>query len=134
MAGRWRIDRRLRVVAALVAAAVLLVVGGYTVYALVPGSDDLLHPSRSLDCRTPAFQYGWAYEAINYDRASDADLRPVPPVQRDPNWTCGGRPGPAGDVVVTSDGIRLAGWYIPAANGLGPTGPTIVLVPGRSSN
>ena len=31
-----------------------------------------------------------------------------------------------GDQVVTEDGIPIAGWYIPAGNGAGPTAPTIV--------
>jgi pimeloyl-ACP methyl ester carboxylesterase len=36
--------------------------------------------------------------------------------------------------VVTSDGIPIAGWYVPAANGIGPTGPTVVLVHGWDAN
>jgi pimeloyl-ACP methyl ester carboxylesterase len=30
--------------------------------------------------------------------------------------------------------VRLAGWYVPATNGIGPTGPTVVLVHGWGSN
>lgn len=112
----------------------MLVVVGYTAYALVPGSDDLLHPPRSLDCRTPAVEYGWSYEAINYEARSDSALQPVPPSKANPGWTCEGTLARAGDAVVTNDGIRLAGWYVPAARGPGPTGPTVLLVPGRSSN
>jgi uncharacterized protein len=33
--------------------------------------------------------------------------------------------------VLTRDGARLAGWYIPAAADIGPTGPTIVLAHGQ---
>ena len=40
----------------------------------------------------------------------------------------------AGSEVVTDDGIRIAGWYIPAANGAGPTAPTVVLVHGFHAN
>src|SRR3990172_8343971 len=35
---------------------------------------------------------------------------------------------PAGTGVVASDGVGIAGWYIPAASGSGPTGPTVVIV------
>ena len=41
----------------------------------------------------------------------------------------------AGDALVSADGeTRLAGWYVPAANGIGPEGPTIVLVHGFAAN
>jgi pimeloyl-ACP methyl ester carboxylesterase len=43
-------------------------------------------------------------------------------------------PPSAGDEVVSSDGVRLAGWYVPAAGGIGPTGPTIVIAPGWTSS
>ena len=36
--------------------------------------------------------------------------------------------------MVTADGVRIAGWYVPAANGIGPTGPTVVLMHGFSGN
>ncbi|HEX8026063.1 MAG TPA: alpha/beta hydrolase, partial [Candidatus Limnocylindrales bacterium] len=40
----------------------------------------------------------------------------------------------AGAEVMTSDGIRLAGWYVPAASGVGPTGPTLLIVHGWKSS
>lgn len=124
---------RLQTVGIVVGLIAVLGFGGFTLYAVVIGSDDLLHPGRILDCRTPATEYGWTYEAINYDIATDAALRPVPPVAPSTTWTCDGTPAPAGTEVVTSDGKRLAGWYIPAAT-LGPTDPTILLVHGRGAN
>jgi len=124
---------RLRTTVIVVGLVAAFGFGGFTTYAVVIGSDDLLHPGKILDCRTPATAYGWEYEAINYDLASDAALRPVPPTEAEPNWTCDGTPAPAGTEVVSSDGIRLAGWYI-AAPALDPTGPTILLVHGRGSN
>lgn len=47
---------------------------------------------------------------------------------------CASQGTKAGSAVITSDGVGIAGWYIPAANGVGPTGPTIVLVHGWSAN
>jgi dienelactone hydrolase len=116
----------------------------FTGYVGWVGSDDFLDPPRSEDCRTPSVQFGWAYEAINYDVASDADLRPGRRTEDGgQRWTCrrDGQAGdavatgaPAGSDVITSDGVRIAGWYVPAASGVGPTGPTLVVVHGRSSN
>ncbi len=132
-ARRWASRHRIRAIVALVVALAVVGFVGFTGYAVVAGSDDLLHPYRSPDCRTPAVQYGWAYEAINYDPASDRTL--APRFDEDTKaWVCDRPAGPALGAVVTSDGIHLAGWYIPAASGAGPTGPTILLVPGRSSN
>lgn len=132
-ARQWAFRHRLRVGLALLAAVTALGFVAVTGYGVVIGSDTLLHPARSLDCRTPASLYGWAYETVNYDPASDQLLEP----RYDENakqWVCDQPPSPALDRVVTSDGIRLAGWYVPAVNATGPTGPTILLVPGRSSN
>jgi pimeloyl-ACP methyl ester carboxylesterase len=93
------------------------------------------HPAAALDCRTPAMAYGWAYEAINYDIAADQGLAPAR-VTNDgvTSWVCGGTPAPAGNAVVTSDGIHLAGWYVPAANGAGAAAPTVLLVHGWKAN
>lgn len=103
--------------------AVLLVAVGYTTYAGLEGSGQLLHPDRRVsDCRTPA-TLGWEYEAINYDQASDTATS-----------SCPGTWAPAGNEVVTPDGIRVAGWYIPAADDIGPEGPTVLLSHGHGSN
>ncbi len=75
---------------------------------------------------TPASEFGWEYEAINYDIEDDARrLR-----ERRGTSGCAPHEEPPGSEVVTSDGIRIAGWFIPAANDIGPGGPTIVLVHG----
>lgn len=78
-------------------------------------------------CQTPA-ALGWTYEAVNYDIALDERL----PVDN-PDWLndCSERgSGTAGTAVVSRDGVRLAGWYVPAGNGAPPTAPTVVVVHG----
>ena len=83
--------------------------------------------ARSTDCRTPDVLFGWTYEAINYDIEDDAALKAANPDMRD----CTSQGEVAGDALISFDGVtRLAGWYIPAASGAGPTAPTIVLVHG----
>lgn len=86
-------------------------------------------------CFTPEMYAGWAYEAVNYDPALDATL----PQDTDGDGDleeedCGDLRGTAGTEIVTDDGIRIAAWYIPAANGIGPHGPTILLVHGNPAN
>jgi pimeloyl-ACP methyl ester carboxylesterase len=85
---------------------------------------------RSRDCRTPTEIAGWPYEAINYPVEDDERLRADNSDMED----CANQGLTAGDEVVTSDGIRIAGWYVPAGNGTGPTAPTIVLVHGYGGN
>ncbi len=36
--------------------------------------------------------------------------------------------------LVSSDGVRLAGWYIPAGSGMGPDGPTVILAHANEGN
>jgi pimeloyl-ACP methyl ester carboxylesterase len=126
--------RRVRPIATLalgLAGALVLAVGiGYTAYVAAVGSEGLIHPTGNPDCRTPLVRYGWAYEAINYDIADDAVLRNANPNMED----CSSQGATAGTEVVTSDGIRIAGWYIPAANGTAATGATVVLVHGFAAN
>ncbi|MBI3747460.1 MAG: alpha/beta fold hydrolase, partial [Chloroflexi bacterium] len=81
-------------------------------------------------CDTPASRFGWSYEAINYDLADDARLAAENP---DPA-KCRSQGTVAGSEVVTSDGVPIAGWYIPSARRLGPTGPTVIVVHGWKSN
>ncbi len=125
--GRRRWLRR-----AVIAVAVLALVGfvGYTGFVGVVGADTLLHPVGNVDCRTPLDRYGWSYEAINYDAADDAVLRAANPDMT----TCSTQGTSAGTAVVTSDGVGIAGWYIPAASGVGPTGTTVVIVHGWAAN
>lgn len=109
-------------------AAVLVGLVAYFAYVGYEGSRQLTDPpTPTADCRTPATM-GWAYEAINYDIATDAELA----AEADPK-ECARQGAPAGDAVAVGD-VGLAGWYIPASNGAGPTAPTIVVVHGWGSN
>ena len=124
-----RTERRARISerVGFVVAALLVVLVVYLGYVGYEGSRQLTDaPRDSTDCRTPA-AFGWAYEAINYDIATDASMSPDIDFRE-----C--MPGPAGDELTSSDGTRLAGWYIPSASGTGPTGPTVVMVHGWGSN
>jgi pimeloyl-ACP methyl ester carboxylesterase len=111
--------------------AVLLIGAiGYFGYMGWAGSDQLVHPPNpNHDCRTPAV-LGWDYEAINYDQATDADLLAGQPDPRD----CSHQGAEPGDEVVSDDGIRIAGWWIPAGSPIPPDGPTVVLVHGYGDN
>ncbi|HLX35591.1 MAG TPA: alpha/beta fold hydrolase [Candidatus Limnocylindrales bacterium] len=108
----------------------LAVLGGYVTYAGVVGSETFLHPDRDPNCTTPAQAYGWTYEAINYDIADDAKLAAANP---DPTH-CSSQGATAGNLVRSPDGVPIAGWYIPSADGSGPTGPTVILVHGWHGN
>jgi pimeloyl-ACP methyl ester carboxylesterase len=123
-----------RIVKTALAALLALAVGGlalYTAYAGVEGSHRLVgREGTTRDCRTPDIQFGWEYEAINYDLGDDAELKTRNPDLKD----CGYEGALAGDEVVTEDGVRIAGWYIPAADGAGPRAPTVVLVHGFKAN
>ena len=67
----------------LLAAGLALLAGlAYTSYGVVVGSDAIVHPGGSSDCRTPMVRYGWAYEAINYDMADDVLLQRANPTLR----------------------------------------------------
>jgi pimeloyl-ACP methyl ester carboxylesterase len=106
----------------------VVVWGGYSGYV---GSNEVLNsPPAWRHCDTPASRYGWAYEAINYDPADDARLAAGPGGLHD----CASQGSKAGSEVVTEDGIGIAGWYIPAANGAAATAPTFVIAPGWKSN
>ncbi|MDP9244199.1 MAG: alpha/beta hydrolase [Chloroflexota bacterium] len=124
-ARRARVTRWVSIGLALILVAML----AYFSFVGYRGSEELVdRVSGSADCRTPA-SLGWAYEAINYDQAADIAISALP----DPKH-CTTQSGPAGKAVVSADGIRIAGWYIPAAADIGPTGPTVVLVHGSSGN
>ena len=116
-----------------VAAVVLGALGafawaGYSGYL---GSNEVLVSSTSWPhCDNPQSKFGWAYEAINYDIADDARLAAAPGGLTD----CATQGAKAGTDVVTSDGIGIAGWYIPAGSGAAATAPTIIIAPGWKSN
>ena len=125
-----RTERRARITrwVSFAFAAVLVALVTYLGYVGYEGSRQLTDaPVPTADCRTPETM-GWAYEALNYDIATDADL-----ADQADSTSCTRPPTPAGDAV-TADGVRLAGWYVPAGNGAGPTGPTVVLAHGWGSN
>jgi fermentation-respiration switch protein FrsA (DUF1100 family) len=128
----WRGTARIwRILLVGVVAVALVGLAGFTGYLGAIGSQEFVHPAAGWPgCDTPEARFGWDYEAINYDRADDAILAAANPDMAD----CASQGTQAGNEVVTSDGVRLAGWYIPAASGIGPTGPTVVVVPGWKSN
>ena len=120
-----RVSRWLSLGLALILVAML----AYFSFVGYRGSGELVdRVEGAADCRTPAAM-GWAYEAINYDVVLDEAVSALP----DPEH-CTIRSAPAGDAVMTDDGIRIAGWYIPAAGGIGPKGATVVLVHGSDGN
>jgi len=115
-----------RLIGLLVAVAV-----AYFGYMGMEGSHRLVNGFvPNTDCRTPG-QLGIAYEAINYDIATDAEL--AAREQRSPD-DCSAPGAAPGDGLVAGDGMRLAGWYVPAASGAGPEGPTVVLSHGWNDN
>ena len=118
-----------RILVVLIAVAILAL-GGYVGYVAAIGPSGLLHPTPAADCRTPDDRFGWAYEAINYDIADDAVLRAA----NADMTSCANQGAEAGTAVVAADGIPIGGWYIPAANGAGPTATTVVLVHGWGDN
>jgi uncharacterized protein len=94
------------------------------------GSDRLVNgyePNR--DCRTP-LDLGMRYEAINYDITADREL-----AEREADrWSCGSPGAAPGDELVSSDGVGLAGWYVPAAVESRPDGPTVIMSHGWNDN
>jgi pimeloyl-ACP methyl ester carboxylesterase len=114
-----------------VAIIVLLVVLlAYLAWMGYAGSGELVRdPNPSADCRTPESAFGWRYEAINYPRSSDGDLATITD-----RMACPTQGAAAGDRLTASDGTRLAGWYIPAGSGAGPTAATVVLAHDYGAN
>src|SRR5262245_45030734 len=109
---------------------ILIILLAYLGYIGFTGSARLADaPDASTDCRTPAVANGWTYEAINYDASTDAALADFPNPADCPN-----QGEAASTFVVTSDGIHVAGWYIPAGNEVGPEGPTVILAHAYESN
>jgi fermentation-respiration switch protein FrsA (DUF1100 family) len=126
-----RLERRTRVTRWLGAAFGLLLVGLvlYLGYVGYEGSRQLTNADDdSTDCRTPS-ALGWQYEAINYPIGSDALL-----AEQSDQAACAHQGARPGGEVVGPGGVRLAGWYVPAASDIGPTGPTVIVAHGWSSN
>jgi pimeloyl-ACP methyl ester carboxylesterase len=108
-------------------ALVLLV--AYLGYVGYQGSQVFGAHTRSGDCRTPTSAFGWPYEAINYDIATDSDLAAF-----SDRKDCPAQGQPAGSELTASDGTRIAGWFVPAAAGAGPAPPTVVLAHANEGN
>ena len=101
---------------------------GYSGYV---GSTEILDSAKVWEgCDNPMTRFGWTYEAVNYDLADDANLAAA----NNDMSHCASQGTPAGSDVVTSDGVPIAAFYIPAAGGAAATAPTIVIAPGRKSN
>lgn len=111
-------------------ALVVIGVAAYLFFVGFQGSRLLVHPGQSIWCFTPASEYGWEYEAINYEIAEDERLLDAQPDPRN----CDSFGEEPGSEVVTADGIRVAGWYIPAGTDAAPTDPTVVLVHGHGNS
>jgi len=107
-------------------ALVLLV--AYLGWVGYQGSQLFAAHDRSGDCRTPASALGWSYEAINYDIATDQGLDAF--IDR---LSCPSQGEQAGSDLSASDGTRIAGWYVPAAQG-GAAAPTVVLAHAEGAN
>jgi len=114
----------------LVLVGIMILLIAYLGYAGYAGSGQLVEPpDPSTDCRTPASAFGWRYEAINYDIATDDALDGFTDRMHCPEQGL-----PAGDELTASDGTRIAGWYIPAIVGSPGTGATVVLAHGYGDN
>jgi pimeloyl-ACP methyl ester carboxylesterase len=117
----------------VIGVVALLVVAflGYGAYAFVVAGDEYATQVQgAAPCDNPGERFGWAFEPINYDGSAE-------PTALDPSAAkrlCTTARAPAGTEVVSSDGMRIAGWYVPAASGVGPTGPTVVIVHGGKTN
>ena len=123
--GRRR--RRLLVAGALVIVAAF---ASYIAYVGNAAANGLAFPTKAFaHCWTPSTRYGWEYDAINYDKADDLRIAATNPTMED----CA-TPSDAGMAVVSSDGVPVAGWYVPAAADIGTSGPTILLAPGWTSS
>ncbi|MEP6680639.1 MAG: alpha/beta hydrolase [Chloroflexota bacterium] len=123
---------RVRRIARAAVVVVLLLGIAYTTYVGYEASRQAVNVDehRSRDCRTPDLIEGWSYETINYPIEDDAAVRGANADMRN----CASQGVKAGTEVVTSDGIRIAGWYVPAADGSGPQAPTIILVHGYAGD
>jgi pimeloyl-ACP methyl ester carboxylesterase len=106
----------------VVGALVWALVVGYIASTTLMYGDGVKH-----GCPTPAV-LGWAYEAVNYDITLDERL-----ATDNPDWLndCPNHgAGTAGTDVVSSDGVRVAGWYIPSGDGDAASAPTVLIVHG----
>ncbi|HLO35117.1 MAG TPA: hypothetical protein VK194_03510, partial [Candidatus Deferrimicrobium sp.] len=68
-------SKRARIVVVVIVMVLAIAGVGYLGYVGMEGSRRLVEAPAVGDCRTPDVQFGWAYEAINYDIADDAQLK-----------------------------------------------------------
>lgn len=108
-------------------ALVLMVV--YLGWVGYQGSRVFGAQARAGDCGTPASTFGWTYEAINYDIGSDHDLDAFAD-----RTACPRQGEAAGTDLTTTDGTRIAGWFVPAANPDAAGSATIVLAHAQGAN
>jgi alpha/beta hydrolase fold len=112
---------------------VVIVLGlvGYSGYGFLAGGRTYVEQTPvDPPCDNPGTAFGWPFEPVNYDGSAE-------PTALDPAsiiTPCAHRPPDAGNVVVSSDGIQVAGWYVPAASAIGPAGPTVVIVHGGKTD
>jgi uncharacterized protein len=83
--------------------------------------------TRNADCSPPT-TLGIAYQPINYAVEAQVALGDTG------EFTCVAPGSAAGEELVSSDGVSLAAWYVPAASGIGPSGPTVVVAHGWTNN
>jgi len=124
--------RRALIVRWVSVAIVLLLVAllAYLAWIGFAGSGEPVRaPHPSTDCRTPESAFGWRYEAINYPRSADDELATI-----EDRMDCPAQGAAAGDRVTASDGVRLAGWYVPAGAGAGPSAATVILAHDYGAN
>jgi pimeloyl-ACP methyl ester carboxylesterase len=110
-------------------ATALVLLVAYLAYVGYQGSQVFGANSRAGDCRTPTSAFGWPYEAINYDIASDRDLEAF----KD-RTHCPRQGQTAGAALTASDGTSIAGWFVPAAAKAGSSAPTVVLAHADGAN
>ncbi len=132
-AGPARWPRMVAIAAITVSLVVVVSVGVVSWVA----SDGLMKPGVSADCATPE-ALGIRYEPVGYQRADD-DRRvhiPEPWILASPDplkVRCLTQGEPPDGTLMSPDGTRLAGWYIPAAPGADPTW-TVLLVHGWTAD
>jgi uncharacterized protein len=120
----------MRRVVRIAAVALALVAVAYFGYIGVEASHRLVNQhTRNADCSTPS-TLGIAYEAINYNYLPEAEVA----ARASGTTECVAAGSPPRDDVVTADGVRIAGWYVSAASGIGPDGPTVVVSHGWTNN
>jgi pimeloyl-ACP methyl ester carboxylesterase len=129
---RWTgIGRTGRLATIGIVVVVVLGLVGYGGYAFVVGGRQYVEQKPGPGpCDNPGTAFGWAFEPVNYDPTGE-------PTALDPasiTDVCARTLPAAGSEVVSSDGVSIAGWYIPAVAGAGPGGPTVVIVHGGKTD